>query len=214
MKEFAYYPGCSLEKIALSYHLSTMETTKKLGIKLNELEDWNCCGATTYFHVDELLAYTLVARNLAMAEKQGLDVVAPCSACYKNMYFTREHLNDEPDLADHINFALEEDNLQFAGSSKVKHLPLIEDGKIVGIVTMRQLLKLRYPEPLTLIEGIREAGDVATLKAIKSKLPRMAEERLESGRTAYDIVVMISLINRDIHRRSIGNGAQPASECD
>jgi len=122
MKEFAYYPGCSLEKIALSYHLSTMETTKKLGVKLNELEDWNCCGATTYFHVDELLAYTLVARNLAMAEKQGFDVVAPCSACYKNMYFTREHLNDEPDLADHINFALEEDNLQFAGNSKVKHL--------------------------------------------------------------------------------------------
>jgi len=122
MKEFAYYPGCSLEKIALSYHLSTMETTKKLGVKLNELEDWNCCGATTYFHVDELLAYTLVARNLAMAEKQGFDVVAPCSACYKNMYFTREHLNDEPDLADHINFALEEDNLQFAGNSKVRHL--------------------------------------------------------------------------------------------
>lgn len=122
MKEFAYYPGCSLEKIALSYHLSTMETTKKLGVKLNELEDWNCCGATTYFHVDELLAYTLVARNLAMAEKQGFDVVAPCSACYKNMYFTREHLNDEPDLADHINFALEEDNLQFSGNSKVKHL--------------------------------------------------------------------------------------------
>jgi heterodisulfide reductase subunit B len=122
MKEYAYYPGCSLEKIALSYHLSTVETTKKLGVKLNELEDWNCCGATTYFHVDELLAYTLVARNLAMAEKQGLDVVAPCSACYKNMFFTREHLNDEPDLADHINFALEEDNLQFAGSSKVKHL--------------------------------------------------------------------------------------------
>lgn len=122
MKEFAYYPGCSLEKIALSYHLSTMETTKKLGVKLNELEDWNCCGATTYFHVDELLAYTLVARNLAMAEKQGFDVVAPCSACYKNMYFTREHLNDEPDLSDHINFALEEDNLQFTGNSKVKHL--------------------------------------------------------------------------------------------
>ena len=99
-----------------------METTKKLKVKLNELEDWNCCGATTYFHVDELLAYTLVARNLAMAEKQGLDVVAPCSACYKNMYFTRKHLNDEPDLADHINYALEEDNLQYKGTSKVKHL--------------------------------------------------------------------------------------------
>ena len=102
--------------------------------------------------------------------------------------------------------------------SKVKHLPLIEDGKIVGIVTMRQLLKLRYPEPLTLIEGIREAGDVATLKAIKNKLPQMAEERLESGRTAYDIVVMISLINRDIHRRALelaaeGLGVEPVPYC-
>jgi CBS domain-containing protein len=102
--------------------------------------------------------------------------------------------------------------------SKVKHLPLIEDGKIVGIVTMRQLLKLRYPEPLTLIEGIREAGDVATLKAIKNRLPRMAEERLESGRTAYDIVVMISLINRDIHRRALelaaeGLGVPPVPYC-
>jgi CBS domain-containing protein len=92
--------------------------------------------------------------------------------------------------------------------SKVKHLPLIEDGKVVGIVTMRQLLKLRYPEPLTLIEGIREAEDVAALKAIKAKLPSMAEERLESGRTAYDIVVMISLINRDIHRRALDLAAE------
>jgi CBS domain-containing protein len=102
--------------------------------------------------------------------------------------------------------------------SKIKHLPLKEDGKIVGIITMRQLLKLRYPEPLTLIEGIREADDVATLKAIKNKLPRMAEERLEAGRTAYDIVMMISLINRDIHRRALelaadGLGVPPVPYC-
>ena len=53
MKEYAYFPGCSLEKMALSYHLSAIETTRKLGVELKELEDWNCCGATTYFHVDE-----------------------------------------------------------------------------------------------------------------------------------------------------------------
>ena len=81
MKKYAYFPGCSLEKIAHSYHLSAIETTRKLGVELKELEDWNCCGATTYFHVDELLAYTLAARNLAMAEKDGLDLVAPCSGC-------------------------------------------------------------------------------------------------------------------------------------
>ena len=122
MREYVYFPGCSLEKIALSYHLSALETTKKLGIKLTELEDWNCCGATAYFHVDELLAYTLTARNLAMGEKVGTEVVAPCSACYKNMYFTNVHLNEDPDLADHINEALQEDNLHYSGSMVVKHL--------------------------------------------------------------------------------------------
>jgi CBS domain-containing protein len=108
--------------------------------------------------------------------------------------------------------------LSVLAASKVKHLPLIEDGRIVGIVTMRQLLKLRYPEPLTLIEGIQEANDIATLKALKNMLPKMAEERLESGRQAYDIVAMISLINRDIHRRALelaaeGLGDPPVPYC-
>jgi heterodisulfide reductase subunit B len=122
MKEFAYFPGCSLEKMASSYHMSALETTQKLGVKLKELDDWNCCGATTYFYIDELLAYTMCARNLAIAEKTGLDVVAPCSACYKNMYFTAAHLKKDADLAEHINFALEEDNLEFKGTVGVKHL--------------------------------------------------------------------------------------------
>ncbi|KPK93087.1 MAG: hypothetical protein AMJ88_09240 [Anaerolineae bacterium SM23_ 63] len=122
MKEYAYFPGCSLEQIGLSYHQSSIETTKKLGVELKELEDWNCCGATTYFHVDELLAYALCARNLAMAEKDGLDLVAPCSACYKNSYFTNKYLKEDPDLAEHINYALEEDNLSFSGQIEVKHL--------------------------------------------------------------------------------------------
>lgn len=122
MKEYVYFPGCSLEKIALSYHLSALETTQKLGIILKELDDWNCCGATAYFHVDELLAYTLSARNLALAEKVGKEVVAPCSACFKNMYFTNLHLREDQDLADHINEALSEDDLSYSGSVTVKHL--------------------------------------------------------------------------------------------
>lgn len=122
MKKYAYFPGCSLEKMALSYHVSTMETTRKLGVELKELDDWNCCGATTYSHVDELLAYTLSARNLALAEKENLNLVAPCAACYKNSYFTNENLKKDPDLAEHINFALEEDNLHFSGNITVHHL--------------------------------------------------------------------------------------------
>lgn len=122
MKRYALFPGCSLEKIALSYYQSALETASKLGVELQELEDWNCCGATAYFHVDELLAHTLCARNLAQAEQLGLDVVAPCAACYKNMYFTNAYLKTDPDLADHINAALEEDDLHFEGKIAVRHL--------------------------------------------------------------------------------------------
>ncbi|MBT3190590.1 MAG: CoB--CoM heterodisulfide reductase iron-sulfur subunit B family protein [Anaerolineae bacterium] len=122
MKKYAYFPGCSLEKMAVSYHKSSLETTQALGVELEELEDWNCCGATTYFHLDEILANTLVARNLAMAEKEGLDFVAPCSACYKNAYFTNSYMQEDEDLAEHINFALEADDLQLSGDIKVHHL--------------------------------------------------------------------------------------------
>ncbi|MGB7093704.1 MAG: heterodisulfide reductase-related iron-sulfur binding cluster, partial [Anaerolineales bacterium] len=122
MKTYSYFPGCSLEKMALSYNQSAMQTTKAVGVELQELEDWNCCGATTYFHVDELLAYTLVGRNLAMAEKAGHDLVAPCSACFKNAYFANAYLKEDLDLANHINYALEADNLTFSGDIQVKHL--------------------------------------------------------------------------------------------
>jgi heterodisulfide reductase subunit B len=122
MKKYAYYPGCSLEKMASSYNSSTLETISKLGVEFVELEDWNCCGATAYFHVDELLAYTLCARNLALAEKISPVFVAPCSACFKNHYFASSYLNSDPDLAEHINYALEEDNLHYSGNVSVHHL--------------------------------------------------------------------------------------------
>jgi heterodisulfide reductase subunit B len=149
MKEYAYFPGCSLEKMAVSYHQSAVETSRKLGVEFKELEDWNCCGATAYFHVDELLAYTLTARNLAMAEKEGLDLVAPCSACYKNSYFTNAELKEDEDLADHINFALEEDNLHFSGDIAVRHLIEVYVHE-VGL----EELKSQVSNPL---EGLRVA---------------------------------------------------------
>lgn len=138
MKEYAYYPGCSLESLAVSYHLSSVESGKALGLDLKEIEDWNCCGATSYFHVDEFLASTLVARNLAIAEKAGMkDFVAPCSGCFKNAYFTSKDLAADPDLAEHVNFALEEDDLHYDGDIRVRHLidVFVED---VGLEAIKE----------------------------------------------------------------------------
>jgi heterodisulfide reductase subunit B len=179
MKQYAYFPGCSLEKIGLSYHQSSIETTDKLGVELKELEDWNCCGATTYFHVDELLAYTLCARNLAMAEKESLDLVAPCSACYKNSYFTNKHLKEDPDLAEHINYALQEDNLSFSGQSEVKHLieVFVHD---VGFEAIRD----KVSKPL---EGLR----VAPYYGCQILRPKKDDEDVEQAEFFEDLLSAI-----------------------
>lgn len=122
MSRYAYYPGCSLETMAATYHVSSMEVAHKLGIELEEMEDWNCCGATAYSHVDELLATVLCARNLAIAEKQGLDIVAPCNACFKNLRTTNLAIQRDADLAEHMNYALEADDLHYGGGVKVNHI--------------------------------------------------------------------------------------------
>jgi heterodisulfide reductase subunit B len=179
MKEYAYFPGCSLEKLAVSYHDSTMEASKKLGVTLKELDDWNCCGSTTYFHIDELLAYTLTARNLAIAEKTGLDVVAPCSACYKNMFFTAVHMKKDPDLTEHINFALEEDNLKFSGNINVRHL-LEMFAQDIG----PEEIKSKVTKPL---EGLK----VAPYYGCQILRPKKDHEEVENPRYFEDLLTAI-----------------------
>lgn len=179
MKAYSYFPGCSLERMAASYHVSAVETTRALGVELRELEDWNCCGATAYFHIDELLAATLCARNLAMAEREGLDLVTPCSGCFKNMYFTRAHLREDPDLAEHVNTALAEDGLQVQGTVRVRHLieVLVQD---VGLPE----IKKRVAHPL---RGLR----VAPYYGCQILRPRKGREDEEQPRFFEDLLTTI-----------------------
>jgi heterodisulfide reductase subunit B2 len=201
MKEFAYFPGCSLEKMASSYHMSALETTKLLDVKLKELDDWNCCGATTYFYIDELLAYTMCARNLAIAEKTGLDLVAPCSACYKNMYFTAAHMRKDPDLAEHINFALEEDDLQFSGNVNVKHLIEVFANDIGP-----ETLKNKVTNPLT---GIR----VAPYYGCQIVRPQKDKEDVEQPQFFEDILSAIGAtpVNYPLKMRCCGGSLMISS---
>jgi heterodisulfide reductase subunit B len=179
MKKFAYYPGCSLEKMAASYHVSTMETARVLGVELEEIEDWNCCGATAYFHVDEILATTLSARNLAMAEQQGLNLVAPCSGCFKNMYFANMSLKQDKDLADHVNYALEADNLKFNGSIDVNHIIDV----YVNEVGLGEIKK-HVTRPLKNLK-------VAPYYGCQLVRPRKTDENVEDPRFFEDLLTTI-----------------------
>ncbi len=78
---YAYYPGCCKYGMSDSYQVSIDAVAKGLGLKLQELEDWNCCGATAALNVDVTLSLVLSSRNLAYAQKQGGDMVTHCCGC-------------------------------------------------------------------------------------------------------------------------------------
>ncbi len=93
---YAYYPGCSLEATGKPYEESVAAVAKALGMELVELEDWNCCGATAYMSVNEILSFCLSARNLCQAKKTGDTLVTPCSACFTNLRKTETYLGEFP----------------------------------------------------------------------------------------------------------------------
>ena len=86
-KTVAYYPGCALEGTGHAYNRSTKALAKKLGLKLEEVKDWNCCGAMEVKNIDPKIQTYLSARVLSNAvnrNKQDV-VMAPCNGCYHNL---------------------------------------------------------------------------------------------------------------------------------
>lgn len=85
-RSVAYYPGCSLEGLAVEYDQATRAVCEALGIRLVEIPDWSCCGSTPAHSVDAILSGALAGRNLAIAERLGLDVVmTPCPGCLRSL---------------------------------------------------------------------------------------------------------------------------------
>jgi len=81
----SYYPGCSLDGTAKEYKDSLEAAVKAVGIELNELPDWTCCGASSAHVTDDSLAVSLAGRNLFIADKMGQDLVVPCAACFQRL---------------------------------------------------------------------------------------------------------------------------------
>jgi heterodisulfide reductase subunit B len=93
---YSFYPGCSLHSTGLEYGLSTHAVFRHLGIELDELPDWNCCGATSAHSLSHTLALALPARNLALAQEKGRDIVTPCAACFNRMKSADYTLRSDP----------------------------------------------------------------------------------------------------------------------
>ncbi len=123
MRYYTYFPGCSAsEGGAKAYNWSSRAVSQALDVELVELEDWNCCGSTPSGSVDELGAYCMAARDLALAEKRGLDMVTPCSACHVIFNRTNTYLNGYPHFKAKVNEALAAGGLEYRGTVRVRHM--------------------------------------------------------------------------------------------
>ena len=153
MNTYIFYPGCSMEGSAKAYYDSLKAIKDVLGMSLKEIDDWNCCGATEYVSMNLIPAYSLIARNLALAANQSdssKTLLAPCSACYLNLEKADYYMSERPSLGLKVNEALAAGGLHYdPGSIQIRHLldVIIND---IGL----DFIKSKVTNPLT---GLRIA---------------------------------------------------------
>ncbi|AIZ56759.1 CoB--CoM heterodisulfide reductase subunit B [Candidatus Methanoplasma termitum] len=123
MTKYAFFLGCIAPLRYPGLEKSTRVVAAKLGIELVELEDASCCpapGVIKSFSKDTWLA--AAARNLALAEKQGLPIITICNGCYGSLFEAAHELNNHADVRAKANKFLKEIGMEYKGTTKVYHM--------------------------------------------------------------------------------------------
>lgn len=118
--ELSYYPGCSASATGKEYDLSTRAVLDALGVALRELDDWNCCAASSAHVTSRTLSLAMPARNLAIAQEHTLDMVTPCAACYARHKAADYHMRHEPETRAEMERVVD-----FAYTGQVRVVPPI-----------------------------------------------------------------------------------------
>jgi heterodisulfide reductase subunit B2 len=115
-----FYPGCSLKGSSREYAESVLTVAKAFDIEIEEINDWNCCGATAAHNLNKELSLALPARILSLAEKQGLkEIVVPCAACYSRLTVTKHELAKDPELRKVVAAT---NDLEYSGTAEVLNI--------------------------------------------------------------------------------------------
>jgi len=129
MKKITYFPGCSAHGTSKEFDETVKMVMKRLDVQLEEIPDWNCCGATSAHTMSEPLAYALPLRNLILAEKLDNTTMAiPCASCYQRMKVTKTHLDHNPAL------------------SKDIATTIVDEGSYQGKVAVKSMLQYCYED--------------------------------------------------------------------
>ena len=137
--KYAFYPGCVMPTEQYAYEISIREVLPKLDVELVDLEGFSCCGEPLK-SVNQMLTLSLSARNIAIAEKEELDIFAPCPMCHLALSESKRILDSDIHMRERVNKFLADENLVYKGTSDIVHtVDLLHD--IVGLEKIKKLVK-------------------------------------------------------------------------
>ena len=172
MKTLQFFPGCSLQGVSESYYKSAIVLGRIIGYELDEIEDWNCCGATAYFSISEERTFLANARNLAIAEKKSSELTVACGACYASLSKTVEYYSQSSKISFLMNNALREAGLVYKGKVNVRHLL-----EVIFNDFSKEQLAAKINRPLKGIKIVPYYGCMI-FRPISAAIPRDALEQL------------------------------------
>jgi len=139
MKKYALYPGCVMPTEQYAYEMSLREILPKLDVELVDIKGFSCCGEPLK-SINQMMTLTLSARNIAIAEKENLDIFAPCPMCHLALSDSKNVLNSDPEMKNRINAFLSDEDLTYNGTSElISILDLLHD--IVGVDEIKKNVK-------------------------------------------------------------------------
>ncbi|MCX6642474.1 MAG: CoB--CoM heterodisulfide reductase iron-sulfur subunit B family protein, partial [Candidatus Bathyarchaeota archaeon] len=119
--KYAFFVGCTILSRLPGYEKSARKVAERLGVELIDMPGSSCCGTTYMETLDRKTSLALAARNIAIAEEMGLDIVTVCNGCTENLTKTNKALKENPELRAEVNEILAETGKQFKGTVTVKH---------------------------------------------------------------------------------------------
>ncbi|RLF29457.1 MAG: heterodisulfide reductase subunit B [Thermoplasmata archaeon] len=139
MKKYALYPGCLMPTEQYGYEISIRETFPLLDIHLVDINGFSCCGEPMK-SVNQLLTLYLSARNIAISEKNNLDLYVPCAMCHLSLTECKHILDNNTHLKNKINTMLSSENIEYRGECKIIHtVDLLHD--IIGLEKIKKQVK-------------------------------------------------------------------------
>ena len=140
--KFALFEGCNIPARVKQYADATQAVFNKLDIELIEIADFNCCGYPVR-NVDQRAFVLSAAKNLALAETAGLDIMAMCKCCYGSLKKAEDVLNRDQHLKKEVNAVLAKEKLHYEGHVRVNHLLTVLHGD-VGLEALKPLILKTY----------------------------------------------------------------------